>query len=124
MNDIRIEALKNNYNTYRDNLWKFATLGIAVLGWLMTSTEARNYLSNSIIVSIGLSSTLILGIISHWLVNYSLIEKNNSMISELREEKTMSLAYEMYSLDRVRFILNGVSLTILITACLVVIWVQ
>jgi hypothetical protein len=119
MSDIRVEALRDNYNTYRDNTWKFGTLGLAVLGWLMTSTEARNYLSNSLLVSIAISFTLVLAVISHWLVNYGLIKKNTQIIRELHaQNKTMSQAYKMYSLGFVRFILNALSITTLIAACI------
>lgn len=111
---ILIDASKHVQSVYINNVW--ATMGsyLVALGWLLTSSEARNYLisnksllRNSVIVTIGIFIIHALILIGEHLESQRLMHEMQNL-NAIPEEQLQELA----KLYRIPWFWPAISLTI------------
>jgi hypothetical protein len=120
---ILIDASKHVQSVYINNVW--ATMGsyLVALGWLLTSSEARNHFSsnktllrNSIIVTIGIFLIHILVLIEGHLESQYLMDEIQNL-NKIPEKQLQNLA-KLYSIPwfwpAISLTINGAIVALLV----------
>ncbi len=64
------------HKTYAENVWKTIGFYILVLGWLITSSDARDYLQTNTGVFVGFLILVGASLVFHWLVQRENVAKS------------------------------------------------
>lgn len=104
--ELLIDASKDNYATFRDNVWKLAGFGLIAIGWIMTSDQARTHLGNHPTSRIILILTFTLAGLAHCLVNYKMYTRSHAIVSRLAESIEKSV-FENYQVTIALYVANA-----------------
>lgn len=63
--NIALDSLKHIYSTYLKNFWSALGSAVLFIGWILTSKEAREFVSSSFLSQIILTMTLLILVIGH-----------------------------------------------------------
>ena len=119
--NIALESFKHIYSTYLQNFWSALGSAVLFMGWILTSKDAREFVSSSILSQIILTMTLLILVIGHARIVFRFyrqsIEKLDILINFVE-----SKYYNNYEITRPRLIVNLIIIMCLLISDIILVW--
>ena len=102
-----VEALKENYSAFRDNVWKLAGLGLLAVGWLITEKDARDFLMSIGYWKFFLSWAFLLGGAAHAFINFQIYKRSQELIKYVKDKLEPSI-FKNYEVSLWIYVFNTI----------------
>lgn len=82
--NLIFKLLEKNYDTHLNIIWSATSLLLIAIGWILTSKEAREYISQDVIAKITAIFSIVITAISHYILLFLTKFTSDALIKKLK----------------------------------------